>query len=148
LLATPLRDESIFLGKLAAAICFALGASAVSLLLGVVTANVAQRVPVPFVPSLSVVASVLGGAASASLITAAIAICISSRVAVARSVQQIMPLLCMVLIGAVVFVLERMGVTLDWPVILRLEVGLLLIGCLATLVAMRLFRRDRFFEIR
>ncbi|GAC1546866.1 MAG: hypothetical protein NVS2B9_13950 [Myxococcales bacterium] len=148
LLATPLRARSIFLGKLATALCFALGVSAASLLSAVVTANLARRMPVPFVPPLLVLAGVLGGALSASLLTSAIAIHISSRVAVARSVQQIMPMVCMGLVGATAFVLDRLGIPLEWPVILRLEAAMLAVGMLATFVALRRFRRDRFFDSR
>jgi len=115
---------------------------------GRITANLAGRVPTPFIPPPLVVVGVLLGALSSSLLTSAIASFISSRVAVARSVQQIVPILCISLIGLVVMVFGRLGLPLDWPAFFRIEMALLGLGAIGALAGRRLFRRDRFFERR
>lgn len=147
LLATPLSDRALFLGKTLTAVCYALAVCTLALILAVVTVNVRRSGPL-FLPSPGMVKVVLMGALGAASLMSAIAIFISSRVAVVRSVQQATSVLSMVLIGGITLVAKAFGLSPDEPTMLRISYVLFILGALALAGATRLFRRERFFESR
>jgi ABC-2 type transport system permease protein len=148
LLATPLSDAAIFLGKVASAALFAVTVTLASLLLAIVTINISQHGAGLFVPPASLLLAVVGSAVGASLVTAAVAVAISMRVTVARSAQQMASMLSMAVVGAVAFALAELGLPLTWPVILRIDGMVCTASVIALAVAHRAFRRERFFDAR
>jgi ABC-2 type transport system permease protein len=148
LLATPLSDAAIFVGKVASAALFAVTVTLLSLIAAVVTINLGQHDGAFFLPPVELALGVLGSAAGASLVTAAVAVAISMRVTVARSAQQMSSMLSMAIVGAVAFALGQLGLSLTWPVILRIDLLVGAVGVLALVVAQKAFRRERFFDAR
>ncbi len=148
LLATPLSDAAIFLGKVASAALFAVTVTILSLVLAVVTINVGQRGGGLFLPPPEMALSIVGSAVGVSLVTSAVAVAISMRVTVARSAQQMASMLSMAIVGSVAFALAQLGLTLTWPVILRIDGVVCAIGIFALVVAQKAFRRERFFDAR
>lgn len=148
LLATPLSERSILVGKGAAAIAFALTAAAFAFLCAVITVNLTAHPAAIFVPSVRLVAGALGGVlASASLITG-VAIVLSMRVPVARSVQQMTAVSGMLLFGAVGAAWSALGLPLTWANVFAGEGAVLLAAIAVFEIARATFRRDRFFERR
>ena len=146
LLATPLGDHAILLGKTLAAVFLALLGSGLAMSAGVLTFNLKFRQSALFFPSAETLAAVLGGALGFSLITASAANFISMRIPVARSAQQMASMLTVVLVSILIFILKRLHVTLDWASYLRVDGGLMAVGLLALAAGLRMFRRDRVFD--
>ena len=146
LLATPLSEFSILVGKLAAAVCFVLAVSGASFAAGLATVSI--RGFAHPAPSLGLALGVAGSVLAGSLIISAATIAISMRVAVARSAYQMGSILTLVLAGIGATVIQRFGKALDWPAILRADVVLFFVGLLGLAAAVRSFRRDRFFDKR
>lgn len=148
LLATPLREFDIFAGKALAAVVFGVAVSAVSLG-AAVAIGIARGRPVlgTGLWPLGVVA-ILGGAWGAASLVSAVAITVSSRVAVARAVQQIVPFLTMTIVGIVSAVLGWLGVELDWYLMLEFDVVLAGLGLMALWVSSATFGRGRLFDAR
>jgi ABC-2 type transport system permease protein len=146
LLATPLRDADILVGKVTGAVSFATGISALSLFAAVLTANVSGRMPAPFIPAAEIPLALLGGTIGASLITSALAIFASTKVHVARAVQQMVPLLTMAVVLAINVILAQLGVQITWMALLRIDLVLLLLGATAVALSAGVFRRSKMFE--
>jgi ABC-2 type transport system permease protein len=144
LLATPLDTGAIFLGKTAVAVLFVVAVSAAALLGGLAVAEL--RGLLPALQIAQVVPGILGGALSGALLTAAIGMAISVRVAVARSAQQMASILILLVAGGAGSLLRFVGGELDWTLLLQAEAVVLLIAALALGLAIRLFRREFFFE--
>ena len=89
LLATPLSERAILFGKASAAILFALAVSTFSFVCAVVVVNVAAKPEALFLPEPLCVAAALGGACSSALLLTSLAVLLSMRLPVARTVQQI-----------------------------------------------------------
>jgi ABC-2 type transport system permease protein len=146
LLATPLAERSIFIGKSAAAIMFVMAVSITSLAAGFITSS--ARGFVDGRPSIDLILGVAGGALAGSLLISAATIAVSMRVAVARSAQQLGSILTFVLAGVGSAALQRWGKDLEWSVVLAIDVLLFVVGWVCLAAALRLFRRDAFFESR
>jgi ABC-2 type transport system permease protein len=146
LLATPLSDRAIFVGKTAAAVLFVVLISAASLVAAVTTAGIRGFLPA-HLPML-LVPGVLGGAFAGGVLVGALAIAVSVRVRVARSAQQIGSLLTFAIAGLSVTILRRLSTPLDWSLILRADLCVFAIGLIGLLISMQTFRRDWFFETR
>lgn len=148
LLATPLGEWAILLGKASAAILWALGVTAVAFVCAIVTVNVRAPLPGLFLPAPVLVAAALGGAlASASLLTG-IAIVMSMRVPVARSAQQMTSLLSLVVFGGIAAAWAGLGLALTFRNVFVAEGILAAAGVVALEVARAMFKRDWFFEKR
>jgi ABC-type transport system involved in multi-copper enzyme maturation permease subunit len=146
LLATPLADSSIFLGKTAAAVAFVFFISTVSLCTGYAVAALRGLLPEHLPAALF--GGVLGGALAGGFLVAALAATISVRVPVARSAQQMASLLTFALAGLSVTALRRLGGPLNWSAILPADVVIFVAGLAGLALGTTLFRRDRFFEER
>lgn len=146
LLTTPLSDASILVGKALTAVIFAVSAAAAALLAGLVTVNLHRSVL--FVPRAIFFAALLGAALATALTTSALAVAVSMRVNIARSAQQLSAIVTLVVVGAVAATLRELAVTLDWPLILRIDAGLAALGLVALAMQLRFFRRDRLLERR
>jgi ABC-2 type transport system permease protein len=106
LLASRLSDRAILLGKIAAAMTYGCGLSLVSLILGLVTLNLAfghgQLILYPLVTSMGIIAFTLlaGG------LTATLGVLISLRAATVRQAYQVMSISIMVLLFGGVYGLQ------------------------------------------
>jgi ABC-2 type transport system permease protein len=146
LLATPLSDGAIFLGKALTAVLFGVLTAAVTL--GAALASVSLETGAWFWPGAELVLGALAGAVGAAAIAAALGIAISSRALVARSAQQLTMMASMGLVGVTVAVLHWLHQPLTWATLIKVA-GVLWIAGLAALGASLLrFRRERFFERR
>ena len=144
LLATPLGDRAIYLGKVATALFFVICVAAISLFAGIATGVVRGQLPEYFPPLLFV--AVPGGALAGALMVAAVTMAISTRSAVARSAQQMGSFSTYVFAGLTVSAIRLLGKRLDWVAILEADVCLFVLGCIGLTIGMCRFRRDRFFE--
>jgi ABC-2 type transport system permease protein len=142
LLATPLPESAIFIGKTLSAVTFALSVSLISFFSALIVAGV-RFGHLYLTPALLV--SVIAGAVAASLLTSSIAVVISSFVHVARSAQQISSMAAMLVVFGIASVLESAHHT---SVALLLRIDLLMIAAVITVlvISARMFRRDRIFE--
>ena len=148
LLATPLGEWAILLGKACAAILWALTISAVAFTCAVVTVNVTARPPGIFLPAPELVAAAFGGALASSGLLTAIAIVMSMRIPVARSAQQMTALLSLVVFGSVAAAWAALHLELTFPNVFLAEGIVAAVGVAALEVARAMFKRDRFFEKR
>jgi ABC-2 type transport system permease protein len=142
LLATPLPESAIFIGKTLAAVTFALSVSLLSLTCAVIVAGI--RFGELYLTSALLV-SVLAGAAAASLVTSSIAVVISSYVDVARSAQQMSSTVAMLFVFGTAAALEKAeGTTTAF--LLRIDLALIVAAIAVLMISARMFRRDRIFE--
>jgi ABC-2 type transport system permease protein len=148
LLATPLGDADILLGKAGAALAFALLATVLALALAVATVNLTAHPSSLFLPGGTMLAALSAGALSAAALTTALSIIVSTRFTVARSVQQIASFMSMALFGVAAFVWSKLGLALTWRNLLRADAVVFALALLAVGVAVQSFRRDRMFEQR
>jgi ABC-2 type transport system permease protein len=146
LLTTPLSDASILVAKAMTAVIFAVSAAAAALLAGLVTVNLHRSRL--FVPSAVFFVALLGAALATALTTSALAVAVSMRVNIARSAQQLSAIITLVVVGAVAATLKELALTVDWPLILRIDAALAAIGLASLAMLLRLFRRDRLLERR
>jgi ABC-2 type transport system permease protein len=146
LLSTPLSDQSIFVGKTAAAVFFVVFISLCSILAGYATAAISGQLP-SHIPLL-LFAGVLGGAFAGGLLISAVAAAISVRTSVARSAQQMGSFLTFLAAGLTVTVLRRVGGGLTWPRILVADLFIMAAGIIGLAIGTRMFCRDRFLEER
>ena len=146
LLASPVSDASIFVGKATAAVALVLSVSMTSLIVGLLIAFAMGRFPQPLV--LQLVSGIFAGAVSGGLFVSALASLISIRLAVARSAQQMGSLITFCSAGLVVSILKRFGSGLSWHNILFAESFLTGLGMIALLFGAKTFTRDRVFEQR
>jgi ABC-2 type transport system permease protein len=148
LLATPLSERSILVGKGGAAIAFALGVTALAFVCAVVTVNVTAHPVTLFLPSGKLaLGAMLGSFASASLSTG-LAVVLSLNVPVARSVQQMTSLSSMALFAAIAFVWSQLGLAVTWANVFVALGAVLLVAAVVFELARATFRRDRVFERR
>lgn len=148
LLATPLGEWAILIGKAAAAVVWALSVTAVAFVCAIVTVNVVSRRPGLFLPApVLVMGSLCGALASSSLLTG-VAILMSMRIPVARSAQQMTSLLSMVVFGGIAAAWAGLGLALTWRNVFVAEAILGVLALAALEGARASFRRDRFFEKR
>jgi ABC-2 type transport system permease protein len=142
LLATPLPESAMFIGKTLSAVVCAVLCSMLSLLSALVVANI--RFGPTFV-SPTILATVLGGSVAASLFTSAVAVVISSRVEVARSAQQISSMAALLLIVGCATLLERGG-TVGAATLLRADLAVAAVAFALLAVSAGAFRRERLFD--
>lgn len=146
LLATPLANGAIFLGKTALAVLFVLCVAGLSLAVAIPTAYHFGRVQAPI--PLGLFFGVLGGAVACAFLIAALTIAVSTRVPVARSAHQIGMLITFLVAGLTSVALETAGRSLGWTGILWIDACGLLLGAATLLVAGCSFRRESLFDRR
>lgn len=155
LLASRLSDRAILLGKMAASIAYGWGLSMASLLIGLVTVNLAHGAAgILFYPPFLCLGIFLLSLLGAGL-TASAGVLISLRASTVRQAQQTLSIAIMLLLFVPVFGLQALpapwkakalaflkGLDLPWTVMLCSLVLLVLDGCLFG-AAVRRFRRNR-----
>lgn len=146
LLATPLTDGGIFLGKVGSAAFFAVLVSLISLSTGLMVARMRGLTPDHF--PVDVVMGVLAGICAGALLIAGLVASISLKIKVARSAQQVGSFLSFALAFAAIYCLRRLVPVIDWRVVVR-SIGVVYgMATCSILLGLRLFRRDRFFDER
>jgi ABC-2 type transport system permease protein len=144
LLATPLGDRSILLGKAAAAVAFAIGVATLALAAAVATISFSDKAL--FIPPPILIVAALGAALGSALVIAGGAVIVSLYIPVARAAQQVAAFSSLVLAGLTTVLWRALGLPVTWPAILRADVALIGIGLCVLAAASLLFRRSRFFE--
>jgi ABC-2 type transport system permease protein len=142
LLATPISDGAIFLGKISTAVGISVACSLLAISAGVTTTLVKGEDPLP-VMGVHGFATLLGGAFAFALVTTAIATTVSSRVRVARSAQQISSMTTIMLSFLVGFVMKQADIPPTWTSILVIDGLLFTLGVLFLTVGLRAFGRGR-----
>jgi ABC-2 type transport system permease protein len=142
LLASPAPTGAIFAGKTGAAVLAALTVSVLSL----AASGAVSLARGTAGPSLGAIAVCVAGAAATSFLTAAIAVVISVHVPVARSAQQAVSMVAMVLAVATGEVLQSLRLAPTPAVLLRVDLVLAALGLATLAVAARLFRPHRLIE--
>lgn len=142
LLATPLPESAIFIGKTLSAVTFGLSVSLITFFSAAIVAGLRFG---NFYLTPALLANVIVGAAAASLVTSSIAVVISSYVDVARSAQQVSSTVAMLFVFGTAALLESAQ---EVSVALLLRIDLLVIAVAITIlvISARMFRRDRIFE--
>jgi ABC-2 type transport system permease protein len=151
LLASRLSDRAILLGKVGAAIAYGVGITWLSLLVGLITVNLAHGQG-----HLLIFPAAIGlGTAGLSLLGAGLSagagILISLRASTARQAQTTLSILIMLVFFAVVLVLEALPASLlntlvtlgTGPLIVIMGLILLVLDAALLVVAMARFRRAR-----
>lgn len=146
LLASPLDERTILLGKAAAAVAFGVLVGALGLLVAMATIHVAQSVP--YVPPLAVIGAVLGASLASALLMAAVAVVVSMLVPVARASQQIASIGSAVFLAIGMLVWHANHVERTWNAAFGAELLVLAVALAVLEVARVTFRRERFFERR
>lgn len=146
LLATPLSDAAIVVGKIATAVLFGVGVGAATLLSAIVVTNLAFPAQRPLLPPGWLAAGLLGGTAGSAFLVASCGVAISMRVLVARSAQQLTNLVSMVIAVVVVGVAGRWNAAGSPAALATLDGILGALGVLATVGAVATFGRDRLYD--
>jgi ABC-2 type transport system permease protein len=141
LLATPLPDGAIFLGKTLAAVLVAVGSALSILVFAVAVARLA--LPSAAMPTGTLSVALWGASLGSSLSTSALATLTSSRLRVARAAQQISSLVAMMLGGLATATLGRFGFLASAPRLLLGDALLLAVGVVALLLTQAGMRRQR-----
>jgi ABC-2 type transport system permease protein len=147
LLATPISERSLFLGKVITAILLAAAGAALALVAGVISSTAVMG-NLPESISAKHVTIVLLGAVGYSSLTAVVATQISMGVTVARTAQQVSSMISIVITAALAFVLRRFSINLDWDTLPQVTGVLLAIGVALVVIGDGRFRRHRIFDPR
>jgi len=148
LLATPLSENAILLGKGAASVAFALALSVVCIVCAIATVNLTASRPHLFLGSPALVAGALFGVLASASLSTGVAILVSMKVPVSRAAQQMTSLLGMVISGLVGLVWFAMSIAVTWPNVFMVELAVLGVAAGVFLTARATFRRESFFERR
>jgi ABC-2 type transport system permease protein len=142
LLATPLPERAMFIGKILCAVTFALLVSIASLLSALIVTTIRFG---PTLLPLMTLTSTIAASLAASLFTSSVAVAISSRVTVARSAQQIASIVSIAFVFGIASLLGK-AETIPTARLLQLE-GVVILAALAlAMIGARAFQRDRLFE--
>jgi len=144
LLATPLGESAIFVGKLAAAILLAIAGSGLAITAGVIATRTAAGVFPPL--GVARFALLLGGAGAFASVTAALATHISMRVPVARTAQQMSSMLSVLVTAVLAFSLRRVGLELGWETLPRIIGSLVIFGVAIAVAGVAMLRREAVFD--
>ena len=141
-LATPVTEMAIFMGKTLCAVSLGLFVSMVTLTSALIVASLhLGQTPL----SAARVASVIVGSFSASLLTSSVAVAISSRVDVARSAQQIASMAALTIIFGGDALLRQVEV-LTAQRLLGIDATAIALALVILAISARTFRRSRRFE--
>jgi ABC-2 type transport system permease protein len=143
LLATPLAESTILIGKVFAAVIWALTIAVLALVVGTVVVNASAG---PFVPSPLLVLGALGASLASGTFMAATATVVSMLIPAARPAQQVASLGSMVIVGGGFAAWKAMGLALVWTNAFLAEGAVLTAGLVVLGIGRALFRRDRFFK--
>jgi ABC-2 type transport system permease protein len=144
LLATPVDESVLLLGKALASIVFGTAVGALGLVLAVVT--VRGLTGSPFFPTAHEIVGAIGATVGSSAIMAAAAIVVSMLVPVARATQQIISVGSMIVYALLAVLWAVLGLEVTWKNLYLGEGVMLLLGLCTLGLARVIFRRERFFE--
>lgn len=148
LLATPLSDRAIVVGKAIAALFAAVVVAAIALAVAAITVNVSAHPAAVFIPAPELWLGALLGTLACSTVSTAVAILLSIRIPIARTVQQMVSLMFVLPVFLVGFIWSRLGLAFDWQNIFIVEAIALVLGTLGLFAATLAFHRDRLFVKR
>ena len=144
LLATPVSDRAIYLGKVLAALGISVSCSLMVLLAAVVTTLVKGDDPLPVV-GLSGLLSLVAGSVVFGLNTTALATAVSSRARVARSAQQLSSMLSLLLSVLFLWLTSLLHLSSAWMKVAVVDGALLVLGTTTLALGLRAFNRHRLF---
>jgi ABC-2 type transport system permease protein len=142
LLATPLGETIILVGKAMAAVIWALAVATMALAAAIVTLNLSHGA---FAPSPVVLLGAVGAAFASASFMASAAIVVSMLIPAARPAQQVASLGSAAIIGGGLAGWKAAGLPLVWTNVFLAEGAGLMLAIIVLEVARTLFRRDRFF---
>lgn len=137
LLATPVTDTAIFLGKVITAVGLSLVCSVLAVSVGVTTTFFAGENPLPVV-GVRGFAALFGAALTFAMAATVLTITVSSRMKVARAAQQFSMFATVILGFIAAEVLQKLGLPPTWSSLAMIEATLfagaivLLGGCIRT----------------
>ena len=143
LLATPLTDGELFLGKVIAAAGLSTADSIVTITVSFLTLLVRAHSKPAILPAGEQCAFLILGAFGAALLISALAVAVSARVNVARSAQQIVQVIFLLLNGLVALLLKSYGAELTWQSAGIVCAALLVVGSILVGLSKLLFSRER-----
>jgi ABC-2 type transport system permease protein len=112
LLATPISEAAVFVGKIITSVVLAAMASCLAVVAGLISATIVAGKPPPV--AVADVALLLAAAVAFASVTASLASHISMRVPVARTAQQMSSMVSMVTVALIGFGLQRFSVPVTW----------------------------------
>jgi ABC-2 type transport system permease protein len=145
LLATPLSDRAVVAGKALAATLAAVVVALVALLAATITVNLTAHPPALFVPAPLIIGGALLGALACSCVSTSVAIALSLRTPVARSVQQMVSLLFVIPALLAGMLAKRLGIAFDWSNVFALEALVIVTGLAGLAWAAARFQRHRLY---
>jgi ABC-2 type transport system permease protein len=143
LLATPLEESTILIGKVSAAVIWALTVAALALVVGTVVVNVSAGT---LVPSPLLVLGALGASLASGTFMASMATVVSMLIPAARPAQQVASLGSMAIVGGGLAAWKAIGLAVVWTNAFLAEGAVLIAGIIVLEIGRALFRRDRFFK--
>jgi ABC-2 type transport system permease protein len=148
LLATPLPDRAVVFGKAIAALSAALVVAFGSLVAATITLNLTAHAGGLVIPSVELWVGALGATFASGLLGTALAVTLSMRIPVARSVQQMVSLGFLPPAFLLIWAFAKLGVPLNWHTIFCLQGIVAGLGAITLAAASAFFRRDRLFAKR
>jgi ABC-2 type transport system permease protein len=148
LLATPLSDDAIFIGKCASAVTFSFMVALVTLVAAVVTTNLTTHPFALFLPDKTLCLGVLCGTLGSALLTTAITVFVSVRVTTSRVAQQVSNVCAIVVIAFACVLMQLLSIDYAFGTILFVDLIVTGLGLTALVAASDTFERDRIFERR
>lgn len=148
LLATPISDSSLYLGKIAAAVSFSFCIAVVSVLTSLVVVAASRGLSVLVSIDPSFVAGVLIGTLSCGILAAGIGVFISARLPVVRSAQQVSAMVVFGVLGAVFGLLQHAGMSALLSPILVLDSSIFVLALVSLVFGLRRFKREYLFDTR
>ena len=143
LLATPLAESTILIGKVVAAVLWALTIAMVAFVVGTVVVNASAGA---FVPSPLLVLGALGAALASGTFMASLATVVSMLIPAARPAQQVASLGSMAIVGGGLAAWKAMGLAVVWTNAFLAEGAVFIAGIIVLEIGRTLFQRDRFFR--
>lgn len=143
LLATPLPESTILIGKVLAAVAWALAVAVVAFVVGTVVVNVSAGT---LVPSPLLVLGALGASLASGCFMASTATVVSMLIPAARPAQQVSSLGSMALVGGGLAAWKALGLAVTWTNAFLAEGAVLIAGIIVLQIGRALFQRDRFFR--
>lgn len=147
LLATPVCERSLFMGKVLTAILLATLGAVLAITTGVVSATIAGGALPEGLTACRIIV-VLFGSLGYSSLTAVVATQISMSVAVARSAQQMSSMISIVITATLTLVLRRFNLDLNWYTLPQVTGVLLAIGAAFLVAGDARFKRQNIFDPR
>jgi ABC-type Na+ efflux pump permease subunit len=145
LLATPISDRAIYLGKVLAALGISVTCSLLALAVAVGTTLLVQGADPLAAVGLFGFSTVITGAAVFGLTTTALAVAVSRKTKVARSAQQVASMLSLLLSVVFLWLTSLLQLSSAWLQVLVAEAAPLVVGAALLALELRTFQRHHLF---